>query len=167
MREQVPSFYLGCHSRTSSHCPVRWPSRLLSQGSFLPGSDEEDGWRGRPKYSISRGAVWSQSILSAGKLCAWFFSGSQHHSPPQATKQSVKWELPFPCCQNLGEVALHGTGRATTIFSKFTSNILLMRFTILWIVAIILWQKQCFGGSWSRAECQEGVVLGQILLCHL
>lgn len=54
-----------------------------------------------------------------------------------------------------GEVPLHGRGRAT-IFSSFTSNILLMGYTIL----IILWQKQCFGGSWQRAEVSRGSSAG-------
>lgn len=60
-------FYLGCSMFTSSHRPVRWLSRLLSQGCLLPGSAKEDGWRGRPEYWSSREAVWNESILSAGK----------------------------------------------------------------------------------------------------
>lgn len=62
-----PPFCPGCSMFTDCHCPARWLSRLLSPGCLLPASAEEDGWGGRPKYWISRGAVWSESILSAGK----------------------------------------------------------------------------------------------------
>lgn len=79
--------------------------------------------------------------------------------PLWATKQSVRWELPFPCSQNLCEVPLHGRCRATTIFPNSTSNILLMGYTVL----IILRQNQCFGGCWSRAEVSRWSSAGRNL----